>query len=80
MRARVCLSLCLCLAGLACAQAQEPAQPIDVLHIRAQLVLVDASVVNRRTGQVVPGLTADDFDLREDGVPQTVTSISSTLR
>ncbi len=57
-------------------RAQEPVATTETLHVGTQLVLVDASVVNRRTGQAVAGLTADDFDLREDGVPQTVTSVS----
>lgn len=56
--------------------AQEPVATTETIHVGTQLVLVDASVVDRRTGQVVAGLTADDFDLREDGVPQTVTSVS----
>ena len=64
------------LLGVLSARAQDPVATTETLHVGAQLVLVDASVVNRKSGQVVPGLTADDFDLREDGVPQTVTSVS----
>lgn len=56
--------------------AQEPVATTATLHIGTQLVLLDASVVNRKSGQVVTGLASDDFELREDGVPQTVTSIS----
>lgn len=65
---------------LAHAHAQSPqdtpAAQTETLHVNSQLVLVDAAVLSKKTGQPIKGLTADDFDLREDGVPQTVTSIS----
>ena len=69
----------LVLAVLCAARAPAQDAPVgttETLHVGTQLVLVDASVANRRTGQVIAGLTPDDFDLREDGVPQTVSSIS----
>jgi VWFA-related protein len=73
---RVSAALLFILSPCCAVLPQEPVATTETLHVRSQLVLVDASVVNRRTGKVVAGLTADDFDLREDGVPQTVTSVS----
>ena len=46
------------------------------LHAGTQLVLVDASVQRKKTGESIEGLTRGDFVLTEDGVPQTVTSLS----
>ncbi len=46
------------------------------LQVGTQLVLVDASVEWKRTGQPVPGLGAGDFVIAEDGVAQTVSSVS----
>ncbi len=53
-----------------------PVGTTETIHAGAQLVLLDASVVNRKTGQAVTRLTAEDFELREDGVAQRVSSIS----
>jgi VWFA-related protein len=66
----------LLLLGVCPLFAQEPVATTETLHVGTQLVLVDAQVVNRRTGQAVTGLVADDFDLREDDVPQTVKTVS----
>lgn len=71
------------LCAIICAQGQISAQkdqdPIaatETLHVSAQLVLLDASVTNRKTGKVLGGLTPQDFVLAEDGEPQTITSLS----
>jgi VWFA-related protein len=52
---------------------QQPAvqQPTPVFRSGVDLVLVDV-VVRDRTGSVVKGLTADDFELLEDGVRQQI--------
>ncbi len=61
-------------------QGQQPSssteQAIPTLHVTSQLVLVDASVERKKTGEPVEGLTPADFVLTEDGTPQTITSIS----
>jgi VWFA-related protein len=53
-------------ASLAAASLQEPAR----FKSRADMVLIDALVTNDR--QVVTGLTAGDFDLHDNGVPQSI--------
>jgi VWFA-related protein len=59
------------LAALA-AQTTQPPQP-PTFRVEANLVRVDVTVVDRH-GEPVATLTADDFAVEEDGVPQTVQS------
>jgi len=63
-------------AALAGAQQVGQNKPADgsqgyTLSVKVQLV-VEAVVVKDKDGKPVPGLTAKDFALTEDGVPQTV--------
>lgn len=51
------------------ARAQEQAP--SVIHVDVNLVMVDATV-KTRSGQIMGGLKKDDFELREDGVPQKI--------
>lgn len=51
--------------------AQEPQAPI--FRAGTNIVRVDATVVDRN-GNPVPSLTAEDFEIREDGVLQTISS------
>ena len=53
-----------------------PGGPLVTLHTGTQLVLVDASVERRKTGEPIEGLTPADFLLTEDGLSQTITSLS----
>jgi len=46
----------------------------DVVRISTNLVQVDAVVT--KDGKVVPNLTADDFEIYEDGKKQTITSFA----
>jgi VWFA-related protein len=48
--------------------------PPAVFQSGTDIVVVDARVVDR-SGRVVTGLTASDFDVRVDGSPRTVTSV-----
>ena len=57
-------------------QSQESAQPVDTIKIKTDLVVVDALVTSQRTGRVISGLKADDFQLYEDKVKQTITRFS----
>ena len=89
---RTLLSLILVLTNVPLVLAQQPAPPLpqkpavtqtqnppeidsqDVVRISANLVQVDAVVT--KDGKQVADLTADDFELFEDGKPQTITNFS----
>jgi VWFA-related protein len=75
---RIHLAILAALTSLASAGAQQIGQnkPADAsqeftLSVKVQLV-VEAVVVKDKEGKSIPGLTAKDFSLTEDGVPQTV--------
>src|SRR2546423_9068688 len=65
---------------------QAPSQPAaprpsstqtreDVVRITTNLVQVDVTVLDH-SGQPVPDLTADDFEVTEDGRPQKISNLS----
>ena len=56
--------------------ASPPSTDTFTLRVGTQLVLDDASVELKRTGESIEGLSATDFLLSEDGVPQTITTLS----
>ena len=57
--------------------AQSPesatASGAATIHVNTQFVLLDAVVENKKSGQAVDTFSAKDFQLAEDGVPQTIT-------
>ena len=55
-------------------EPQKPSDEDDVVRITTNLVQVDAVVT--KGGKVVPNLTADDFEIYEDGRKQTITSFA----
>ena len=65
----------LCIVGLVCAalalQAQEPQQP--TFRSGSDAVTVDVSVFDGQ--RAIPGLTAADFDVRDNGVRQTLLGV-----
>ncbi len=74
------LSIVLVCAGLLAQQqtqppAQQPAQSTAdsgaKFETTAQLVVEDVSVIDKN-GKPIEGLTAKDFTITEDGVPQTI--------
>src|ERR1700761_8220889 len=71
MRSALWLSLLLCLPGVD-AFAQQDAPGTATLTVRSTLVEVPA-MVKTKQGEVVFELTADDFVLTDDGVPQHLT-------
>src|SRR5690348_14849880 len=70
--ATVAVWACACLLLV----AQEPQAPI--FRAGTNIVRVDATVIDR-DGNPVPSLTADDFEIREDGVPQTISSFKFVM-
>jgi VWFA-related protein len=73
------LVLVLCVVGAASApraQTQPPPARADrAIQSQATAILVDVVVRDKR-GQPVTDLTADDFEIYEDGVPQEVGSLT----
>jgi VWFA-related protein len=54
---------------------QNSGQPTPTLTVKAHLVLLDV-VVTDKHGQPIKGLKQSDFQLSEDGVPQTLASFA----
>ncbi|MGB7435606.1 MAG: VWA domain-containing protein [Candidatus Acidiferrum sp.] len=52
-----------------CTRGQEQAP--NVIHVNVSLVMIDATVKNK-SGQILSGLNKEDFEVREDGVPQKI--------
>jgi VWFA-related protein len=59
-----------------CAQTPLPAPAPTTFHAFSDFVLVDALALNKRTGAPIDGLTAQDFQISEDGVPQAIVYFS----
>src|SRR5215213_257654 len=79
------LSICIFLPALAQTKPAAPAQPQqpsadqrddkdDVVRITTNLVQVDAVVT--KDGKLVTNLTAEDFEIFQDGRPQAITSFT----
>src|SRR5687767_11413505 len=54
---------------------QAPSRSSDVLRVGVDLVQVDATVTDRR-GRHVTDLTAEDFEILQDGRPQRITTFA----
>ncbi|MGA3241576.1 MAG: VWA domain-containing protein [Bryobacteraceae bacterium] len=64
------LSIALVCASLLAQQQQSPDAPAK-FETTAQLVVLDVNVTDK-SGKPIEGLTAKDFTVAEDGVPQTI--------
>jgi hypothetical protein len=51
---------------------QQSKKPDESLTLAADLVLVDAQVISKKTRLAVAGLGKDDFEVYEDGVKQYI--------
>ncbi|MFZ0732134.1 MAG: VWA domain-containing protein [Candidatus Sulfotelmatobacter sp.] len=71
-------AVCLVLAVLPelCAQAPLSAAAPTTFHVASDFVLVDALALNKRTGAPIGALSAQDFQISEDGVPQAIAYFS----
>lgn len=56
--------------------AQQTFSDASVYRVKSQLVMVDAQVVNKKTGRAVQDLKQDDFQVLEDGLPQQIEAFS----
>jgi len=60
--------------------AQNPsspgAAPQETIRLSTDLVVLDLQVVRRRSGEIINGLRAEDFELYEDGARQEITHFS----
>lgn len=61
-------------AAPAGARRQDPQQPAPIFRAGVKLVRVDVSVTGR-DNEVVANLKASDFEVEEDGIPQTVETL-----
>jgi VWFA-related protein len=68
---RFLASLGLVVIAAASTMGQQPAPPVPSFRSSINLVLVDV-VVRDKSGAVVKGLSADDFELLEDGARQQI--------
>lgn len=55
---------------------EEVVKSDEVVKTDVDLVVFDATVLQKKTGRVVGGLKKEDFALTEDGVPQQITHFS----
>src|SRR6202167_5419881 len=56
------------------APSQQNTQTAYTLKVDSDLVLTNVVVRDKKTGEVVRGLTADDFQIQENGKPQKIIS------
>src|SRR5215510_10839106 len=60
--------------------AQDPPKREIILtesiRLNTDLVVIDAQALDRKTGRIINGLKAADFELYEDGVRQEITHFS----
>src|SRR5262245_59251162 len=62
-------------ASIAASPQQRAPAPPDVIRINVNLVQVDAVVTDNK-GKAVTDLTAEDFEVFQDGKPQVITNFS----
>jgi VWFA-related protein len=74
---KVTLLACACMASAVMGAAQEKPREADKIVTTTRMVLVDV-VVKDRQGKAIPGLTARDFQLLEDGKPQEIRVVDVT--
>jgi VWFA-related protein len=73
MLSRLGIAVLVCACAAHALRAQAPQQP--TFRVQVEAIEIDASVTDAR-GNVVTDLTKDDFDIFEEGKPQTITSFA----
>ncbi len=77
---KLCLIAALSVILFSVCPAQNPnSQEVilqETIRLSTDLVVLDVQVLNRKTGAIINGLKAADFELYEDGVKQEVTHFS----
>jgi VWFA-related protein len=71
-----CLVIALCSAFCTAPVEAQPQERAETIKLSTNLVVIDAQVLNRKTGVIINGLTARDFELYEDGAKQDITHFS----
>ena len=61
---------------LPCQTIAQEREPADIIKVNTDLVVFDAQVINKKTKQLVSGLTKEDFELTDKGVRQQITYFS----
>lgn len=72
--------LLLALSALSFGQARRLPDPDDaepIIRVNSRLVTLDVSVTDRRTGGRVDGLTANEFEVKDEGKAQKITHFSA---
>lgn len=75
-RILISIALLLVLTSTIRPQLQERGAPEEPLKLSAELVVLDAQILSKKTGAVVNGLAPGNFTLFEDGVKQRITHFS----
>jgi VWFA-related protein len=70
LRPRAALALAFAIAAPAFAQTPPAASPTPTISSQSTLVLVPALVRDKKSGQLIFTLKANDFALTDDGIPQ----------
>ena len=77
-KVKIAVALSMVCVAAAIAQQNAPDPPassdhdLPVIRVSTQVVVLDALVANKKTGQPIGSLIANDFLLMEDGVPQNI--------
>jgi VWFA-related protein len=71
------VALALARPGRSLAQQTPPREPTPVFPSEAELVVVDVVVADKKGGGAVAGLSPADFEITEDGAPQTISSFEA---
>lgn len=75
MRNKLCWLVCLLsLSGVLPVCAQDAAEEVE--RVRTRIVVVDALVQDKKTGEPLRGLTLPDFEILDEGKPRTLTYFS----